>query len=249
MTIAAVLSDDAFLGGSLRLLQPERGFRSGIDSVLLAAAIAAQPGEVALEAGSGAGTVSLCLAKRVGDLRVLGLERDPGLCALATQNAQRNALGARAEFYEGTVSNPPEAIKRIAADHVFANPPFFEEGTSQAAHDPHRAKARQGTEGTLAAFLDFCIRRSGTQGTVTVIHRAESLDSILQTCTGRLGAICIFPLWPRRGDPAKLVLVQGRKGSRAPLRMAPGLVLHQSDGRYTAEAEAILRHGAPLLMT
>jgi hypothetical protein len=37
----AGLSDDAFLGGKLQLLQPEKGYRAGIDAVLLAASVPA----------------------------------------------------------------------------------------------------------------------------------------------------------------------------------------------------------------
>ena len=43
-----------------------------------------------------------------------------------------------------------------------------------------------------------------------------------------------------------VLLVRATKDSGAPLVMAPGLVLHQADGRYTVAAEAILRGGAAL---
>ena len=56
----------------------------------------------------------------------------------------------------------------------------------------------------------------------------------------------IFPLWPRAGEAAKRVILQGRQGARTPLVIRPGLVLHETDGRYTAEADAVLRNGAAL---
>ena len=43
--VPATLTEDGFLGGRLRILQPEKGFRAGIDSVFLAAAVPCAPGD------------------------------------------------------------------------------------------------------------------------------------------------------------------------------------------------------------
>ena len=60
----------------------------------------------------------------------------------------------------------------------------------------------------------------------------------------------VFPLWPRGGDqPAKRIILQVRHGSRAPLRLLPGLVLHETDGRYTPEADAVLKEGEALSLS
>ena len=53
------------LDGRVRYAQPRRGFRSGIEPVLLAAAIPARQGSHVLEGGCGAGAALLCLAARV----------------------------------------------------------------------------------------------------------------------------------------------------------------------------------------
>lgn len=237
-------TEDAFLGGALRVLQPLRGFRSGLEAVLLAAAVPARAGEAVLEAGAGAGVASLCLARRVAGLMVTGLELDPETAALANRNAQRNGLAVTIET--GSVAAPPKAVTARSFDHVFANPPFMEDGEALGASDEARRAARLGPAGTLAAFIAFCLRRAGPKGTVTVIHRADRLGQILGVMEGRLGAVTVFPLWPKAGVPAKRVIVQGRKSCRAPLTLRAGLVLHEADGGFTRGAEAILRHGAPL---
>jgi tRNA1(Val) A37 N6-methylase TrmN6 len=84
------------------------------------------------------------------------------------------------------------------------------------------------------------------KGTITLIHRADRLDAILAELWGRAGEIVIFPLWPGAGKAAKRVIVRARKGVATPTRLAAGLVLHETDGRYTAAAEAVLRDGAGL---
>src|SRR5215469_3408404 len=88
-------SDDAVLGGRLRLLQPRSGHRFGHDAILLAAAVCARAGERAVELGSGVGAAGLALAARIPGLSVSLVEVDPALTALATENARRNGLADR----------------------------------------------------------------------------------------------------------------------------------------------------------
>ncbi len=107
------------LGGRVRYAQPARGFRSGIEPVLLAASVPARPGEIVLEGGSGAGAALLCLAMRVPGLRGVGIERDPALAALAQANAGANAVPG-VEVVAGDVLALPV---RGPFDHAFANPP------------------------------------------------------------------------------------------------------------------------------
>ena len=68
------LTDDGFLGGRLNILQPEKGYRAGIDAVFLAATIPARAGDTLFEAGMGAGVAALCVAARVSDVHVTGVE-------------------------------------------------------------------------------------------------------------------------------------------------------------------------------
>jgi tRNA1(Val) A37 N6-methylase TrmN6 len=77
------------------------------------------------------------------------------------------------------------------------------------------------------------------------VHRADRLADLLMAMAG-LGEIVVFPLWPRACQAAKRVLVRARVASKTPMVLAPGLVLHGADGKFTPETEAILRDGAEL---
>src|SRR5262245_41854876 len=81
-------TEDAFLGGKITIRQPRQGPRAGLDAVFLAAACPARTGESVLEAGAGSGIVSLAIAARVPGTRVAGVEIDPRLAALASENAE-----------------------------------------------------------------------------------------------------------------------------------------------------------------
>jgi tRNA1(Val) A37 N6-methylase TrmN6 len=60
--------------------------------------------------------------------------------------------------------------------------------------------------------------------------------------------LLVFPLYPREGKSATRVLVQGTKGSNAPIELRPGLVLHDRGNRFRPPVEAVLRHGASLVL-
>jgi tRNA1(Val) A37 N6-methylase TrmN6 len=235
-------TDDIILGGRVRLRQPARGFRAGVDSVLLAAAVEAQPGATLMEAGCGAGAALLCVAVRLPGVRLLGVERDPGMVALARDNIARNALALRVSVEEG------DALLRGGAsfDGVFVNPPFDDAGAAQAPH-PARAAAYL-TSAPIDAWIKALADRLTGGATLTMIHRAARLGEILAALDGRLGGVEILPLRPRAHAPAKRVLVRARKGSRAPLALFAGLDLHDDAGaKYTPGIEAILRGEAPVL--
>ena len=232
---------DAFLDGRVRVTQPQAGFRSGLDAVMLAAAVPAMAGQTVLELGAGAGTASLCLMARVPGLTLTGVEIDESLVALARENAAAN--GTETSFMAADIFALPPALKRDF-DHVLANPPFHGEG--QISPDPARAAALM-DGGTLKDWLKLGLQRTVSGGFFTAILRADRLNEALAALPEK--GVCAFPLWPRAGEAPKRVIVQARKGSAAPFALLPGLVLHQPDGSWMPEADAVLRRGTALALS
>jgi tRNA1(Val) A37 N6-methylase TrmN6 len=239
-------SDDALLGGRVRLRQPIEGYRVAIDPVLLAASVPAQAGENVLDVGSGTGAAALCLAARVPGVRVAGIERERELVRIANDNAIHNDLGSRVDIMAGDLLHSPPRLEPSTFAHVMANPPFLEAGRATPPTDPAKARAAIEGEADLEAWVKFGLSMARNKGTLTLIHRADRLDQLLARLSGRVGDIVIFPLWPAAGRAAKRVIVRARKGVHAPARLMPGLVLHNAAGRFTEAADAVLRHGAAL---
>jgi tRNA1(Val) A37 N6-methylase TrmN6 len=83
-------------------------------------------------------------------------------------------------------------------------------------------------------------------GSLTLIWRADGLADVLASLARGFGEITVLPVHPAPAKPAIRVLVRAVKGSRAPLALAPGLVLADKTGRSSAVAEAVLRNGDAL---
>lgn len=242
------LSDDGFLGGRLQVLQPRRGYRAATDPVLLAASVPALAGQSVLDLGCGAGVASLCLGARVSGLMQYGLELQPDYADLARRNAARNDIALT--VVEGDLAHMPQALK-LGFDHVIANPPYYPAGDGTAAADVGRETALR-EETPLVAWVDAATRRLRAGGRLSMIQLAERLPDILCALDGRMGTVTVLPLAPRVGRPAARVIVQARKGGRAPFQLLPPFVMHEGvahDGdrdSYTQQARAVLRDGRAL---
>ena len=216
--------------------------------MFLAAAVPAEPNQQVLDLGCGSGAASLCLAARLPGCHITGLELQRDLARLAGDNAALNGMGDRLSAIAGNLLRPPPRLSPGTFDHVMANPPFIEAGRGTAAPDPAKAAASIEGEASLADWVRFALVMARDKGSITFIHRADRIDALLGCIAGRAGEVVVFPLWPGAGQPASRVLVRARKQIHAPARLAPGLVLHEPDGRFTPEADSILRAGEPLTL-
>ena len=239
-------SEGTLLSGGIRLRQPRAGYRAAIDPVFLAAAVPAEAGDTVLDAGCGAGAASLCLAKRVSECRITGIEAQRDLVRLANENAALNGFADRIVIMAGDILRPPPRLEPGSFSHVMANPPYLAADAGTPPPDTGKAAATLEGEADLAAWLRFALSAVRPKGTVTFVHRADRMEQLLAQLSQRAGEIVVFPLWPGQNKPAKRIIVRARKAVATPTRLTPGLILHEADGRYTAAADAILRHGAAL---
>ncbi len=241
---ATEIVENALLGGGVRLRQPIKGYRAGMDAALLAAAIAVQPGERLIEAGCGAGAVLMQIAARRPGVRLTGLERDSAMAALARENATLN--GAEAAILEGDVAAGFRALELEPFDWAISNPPFFDDPGALRAPSPGKRGAWMADDG-LAAWTGFLLKAVREGGRIVMIHRADRLADLLALLGQKAGSFAVRGIHPYTDEPAKRVLVSAVKTGKAPLRLLPPLILHDRTGaKHTPEAEAILRGEASL---
>lgn len=235
------LTEDSLLGGRVRLLQPARGYRIAVDAVLLAAAVDAAPGQRILDLGAGVAAIGICLAARLPGCSVVGVELQGALAELAERNANLNGVADRVRTVIHDLATPlPAALGRF--DHVVTNPPYLAAAVADPSPNPSKALATVESSADLARWLTVATTAAEPAGTLLVIHRSDRLNEIL----GHLDRLGWGDVTVKRLPPAARVLVRARRADRPRRRDAPPLTLHRPDGRYTDEAEAILRHAGPL---
>lgn len=235
------VTEGTLLAGQVRYWQAQEGYRTGIEPVLLAAACPARPDERVLDLGTGAGAALLCLAARVPGVRGLGVELDPAMAALARRNLAANGV-------EGVLiaeGDAPEFAADAPFDHAVSNPPWHD-AASTSSPSPGRRRAKQAGSGLLAAWCLAAARALRPGGTLTLALPAALVGHAFTVLAGAgLGAPALFPLWPREGRPARLVLLQARRGARGAARVLPGAVLH-AGADWSAWAHEVLREGAAI---
>lgn len=241
------LTDDKFLMGRLRLLQPARGYRAATDPVLLAAACPARAGESVLDLGCGAGAAALCLGARVPGVVLAGLEVQPEYADLVRRNAERNGMAM--EVVEGDLTAMPRGLRRDF-DHVIANPPYYDAGGSPSPVAARDRALRVATP--IAAWVAAAGARLRPGGWLTMIFATPCLPEALAALPPKLGSAMVLPLEPRLGRAPPRVILQARKGGRAAFRLLAPFTLHDGpshDGdreSYTQAANDVLRNGADL---
>lgn len=240
------VTSDRLLGGRLHLRQPAAGYRVAIDPVFLAAAVPATPRNRILDAGAGTGAALLCLAARVPECRIAGLEQDKEIAQLARENVAENGFSDRIEIVVGDITAPPPELWAGSYDHVMMNPPYLESTRARPPADVKRAAAMLEGAVELHDWIRFAHAMLRDRGTLTLIHRADRIDQLMAAFRSGFGAVAVLPLWPAARRPAKRVVLRARKGAASPAALLPGLVLHGEDGKFTPAAEAILREGRAL---
>lgn len=237
---------DRFLDGRLSLVQPQRGYRAGTDALLLAAAAPPHLTSSFIDVGSGVGTAGLAAALRLNETHLTLLDHDPIMADYARYNIRLNELSHRAKVVQLDLLSRTQRQEAGLLDGqtplVLTNPPFWDPQSVRISPDPRKARAHVMAESeTLEAWIKACISLLEPGGWFIMIHRADHLGMILTSCARRLGQISILPIHAHMAQPAIRLIIAGKKGSRAPLRILPNWILHDETGNFTAATEALHR--------
>jgi tRNA1(Val) A37 N6-methylase TrmN6 len=238
-----VVTEDAFLGGQLRLRQPKSGHRAGHDAMLLAAATPACPGDRVVDLGAGVGAAGLAVAKRVAGIKLVLVEIDEALAELARVNASANAIAAETLVLDVTSSAESFASVGLAPDSVdvvLMNPPFNDASRHRASPDSARAIAHVAAEVTLEGWTHAARRILKSGGHLVMIWRADGLADVLMALGRGFGSLMILPVYPDAASPAIRVLVRATKGGRAPTCLLAALVLNDEANRPTTIVQTLL---------
>ena len=239
----AEFTEDAFLGGQLRLRQPKSGHRAGHDAMLLAAATAAVSGDRVVDFGAGVGAAGLAVARRVAGIKLVLVERDERLVALARGNAAANAIAADVIALDVTSSAEMFAAAGLgpdSADVVLMNPPFNDEARHRASPDTARASAHVATVATLESWIHAARRVLKSGGILSLIWRADGIADVLAALDRGFGSLVILPVHGDAKASAIRVLIRAIKGGRAPTQIRAALILNDESAVPNKQVQEIL---------
>ncbi|MDO4787176.1 MAG: methyltransferase domain-containing protein [Fretibacterium sp.] len=232
------MTHDDILYGRLRLWQPEKGPRVSMDTVLLASWVRRPSGRRAsfVELGAATGAVSLMLALRFsGNFRIVGLEIQPDLVALAERNGRENGLEDRVSFLCGDLRDtsllPPDTF-----DGLVVNPPYEEPGRGRASPVEARSIARQGSRCSVADVAAASARLLKGRGRFFAVFRTDRMAAFIGAVLQRgLVPKRLRLIHPRPLKPSNLFLIECVKGGGEGLLVERPLFVHDEEGNYTPE--------------
>ena len=237
------LTEDAFLGGQLRVRQLKSGHRAGHDAVLLAAATPARPRDRVADLGAGVGVAGLAVASRVASIDLVLVEIDAALAGLARANAGTNAIHADVIVLDVEADAAAFAAAGLAPDSVDAvlmNPPFNDPARHRVSPDTARGIAHMATVTTLSKWVHAARRILKSKGALTLIWRADGIAEVLSALDHGFGSLQVLPVHGEPRAPANRILVRATKGGRAPTQIYPALMLNDEQGVPNERVQEIL---------
>ena len=231
------LTLDTIWSRSVRILQPRRGYRFGIDAVLLAHFLEVRPDEDALEIGTGSGIIPI-LAERLGKhfARLTAIELQPILALLAWRNFESNQLPVSVVITDARdypLSSFPFTL-------IFTNPPYRKVGHGRLNPSSQKAIARHELTLTLADLFDCADRLLAPDGRLSLIlpeFREKDFDALVASRGYSLQRRLYVHSFPDK-PPAFFLATAGK--SPGPLVQDPPLVIYDSPGKYTAPMQQLL---------
>ncbi|MBU1745007.1 MAG: methyltransferase [Proteobacteria bacterium] len=233
---------DGILVGRLRLIQRKRGYRFSLDALLIAHFTDLRNGDDLIDLGTGSGIIALILAQRFRCGRVLGIEIQDELVAIAKRNVVLNGLAGRIEIRRGDVRFPETLCGPQSFSAAVFNPPYRRLRSGRTNADPEKAVARHEIEGTVADFLTAAVYALRPEGRVYAIYPAvRMVELIARMRECRIEPKRLRLVHSRLDGGGEFVLAEGVKGGREGLNVAPPLFIYQDAGGYTPEMEEIFR--------
>jgi tRNA1Val (adenine37-N6)-methyltransferase len=249
--------DDTHAGAAARfprgLAQPERGYRFSLDSLLLARFILPPAGRSGLpvhglDLGTGCGVVALALLLDHHLLAMTGVERQPELHACAVENRALFGFEGRFNVALDDVAAFARApgVAQESYDFAVANPPYRRRGSGRTCPDPVREGARFEDEDGLEPFTLAAARLLKQGAPLALVHLPERLPGVLAACASAgLEPKRLRFVHSRADKPARMLLLEARKGGGPGLAVEPPLVLYAGAGpetRLSPQALAFCPH-------
>ena len=235
-----LITTDTFFNGRIQVKQYLSGYRFSIDAVLLAYYIKPNQDNKIIDLGTGCGIIPLILAYRYPQVKIFGIELQKKLANLAALNVEENRMENQIKILYNDLKTLKFDMISGPADIVVCNPPYIKVKAGRISSDLQRAVARHEIKATLDDVIATACRILNISGKFIIIYPAERITDLL----AKMRSIGIEPkflcnIHSCRNKEAKLIIVEGVKGGRSGIKIAPPFVIYHDDGSYTDAAKKI----------
>lgn len=221
--------DDLQLNG-LKIIQKLKGFRFGIDAVLLSNYVKVDKNMNIIDLGTGTGIIPILLSAKTDAYHITGVEIQPEMAEMAQRSVMLNNLQNRITIVEGDFRNSIDMFGLGSFDAVVVNPPYTKAGSGLVNPDDAKAVSRHEIFCTLEDIIKVSSGLLKHHGRFFMIHRPERLVDIFFTMREyRIEPKRIRLVHANRKNPANMVLVYGLKNGNPQVTVEAPLYTHESD--------------------
>ncbi len=235
---------DQLIGYDLRIIQPRHGYRFSVDPLLLADFAGVRKSERVVDLGTGCGVLPLLLARRDASSLITGIEFQPAMAGIAQRNVRANGLDGSIEIVAADVVSLKSRFPVSTFDLVVSNPPYRRVGTGKVSPRAGRDEARHETTAVLADFLSaakYLVKESGR--ICFIYHTCRLAELMVQAAEQKLAPLRLRMVHGNPQAPARMFMVELRKGRSGEMQVEPPLMVRGDDGGYSEEKLRIYRGG------
>ncbi|ELW0116144.1 tRNA1(Val) (adenine(37)-N6)-methyltransferase [Staphylococcus pseudintermedius] len=230
---------DYLIREDLRIIQNDAVFSFSTDALLLGHFTEVRKRDRILDMCAGNGVIPLLLSDK-GNNVITGVEIQPQLVNMAVRSVQYNHLEDRITMVEMDINALIQAYSPAQFDLITCNPPYFKANQT----NQHQLEAHKIARHEIYCTLDDCLRVSNhllkEGGRVVMVHRAERMLDLFEAMRHyRIEPKRLHMIFSKPGKAAQTIVVEGRKGGRQGLDIAPPFYIYDEQGDYTPEMKEI----------
>lgn len=221
----------------LKIIQNEKGFCFGMDSVLLSDfAKNMKNNSTVLDLGTGTGIIPILLCGKTNLKKVVGIEIQQDVANMAKRSSQLNNLQDRFEVVNTNIIDLKNIYEKQSFDVIVTNPPYKKENTGITNENEAKLISRHEITANLEDFISISKDLVKDKGEFYMVHRPERLVDILSLMRKyKIEPKILKFVSPNKNKEPNLILIKGIKNANSFLKVEKNLYVYNEDGKYTNE--------------
>ncbi len=237
---------DYILGG-LELIQPLKGYRFSLDSVLLAHFPGLEGTNTIVDLGTGSGIIPLLLSLRAPSARIIGIEVQDSMVKRARRTVKHNKLENRIEILQEDIKYIRNKLPGNFAELVISNPPFWKEGEGKICENKEEAIARHELLIDMGQITAAAHHILSSGGRFCIIQRADRLPEIMKILEkNKLVPKKLRTVHSFINQEAQKILIEAQKNGHGGFTVFPPLIIYDRAGEYSEEIKNFYKENLPI---